>query len=263
MRPIWRHAMIGHTYSPQRTPCLTRRAWRLLSGDPDRYKLHAHHKRKAGPHTTFVLTLSGTVALGWLVYDASTKAQVSSQWVEHTHHVLGVIGDTEDQLTRADAAMRAYAVSGNPTFLAERDAALSALDERIAELARLFAGDAPQRARVDAVRERVQKRVALMGETVKQYESGGLTAIAGMLRPAQQASLAVMDETREIERVEQSHLEQRRQQENARHRRTTTLLAVSALFALLVFVPMYLAFILQSRARAQIERRLYDMADGV
>src|SRR5436853_2842540 len=114
--------MNGHILSQaQHRPYLTRKTWRLLSADPDRYTLHAHHKRKAVPQTIFVLTLVATFALGWMLYDASTKAQLASQYVEYSHRVLGAISNSEDQLMRADAAMRAYVVTGNTSFLAERD----------------------------------------------------------------------------------------------------------------------------------------------
>ena len=256
--------MDGHTYSGRRRPYLTRKAWRLLSADPDRYTLHAHHKRKAVPHTIFILTLIATFALGWMLYDASTKAQLSSQWVEHTHRVLGVIGDTEDQLTRADAAMRAYAITGNSAFLMERDGALATLDERISELARLLADDAPQRSRIEILRSprrQARRDHGRDGEAVRKRGPArrGRDCCARHSRRRRRSWMRRGSSSA----WRGSQLEQRRQQESARHRRTTNLLAASALLALLVFVPMYVAFILQSRARARVERRLYDMADGV
>src|SRR5688572_26994036 len=91
---------------------LIARPWRLLSADNDRYAVHANHRaRKALPHWVFLMTLTAILAMGWSLHEASTEAHESSAGVHDTHEILKGSSAVEEQLSRAESAVRGYVVS--------------------------------------------------------------------------------------------------------------------------------------------------------
>ena len=201
--------------------------------------------------------------MGWALYEASTKAHQSSAWVDHTHEVLGAISEVEDPLSRAESALRGYVVSDNGSFLIERDAALTALNDDVARLTRLVSDNPQQQSRAQLVRELVANRIAIMNETVREHEAAGSGAAGRTLVAAQRANEKIYDVTREMQQVEQDLLQARRQHEDLRYQRTMWLLIAAGALALIILVPSYIAFMLQARARARVERRLFNMADSI
>ncbi|HYC48806.1 MAG TPA: ATP-binding protein [Burkholderiales bacterium] len=201
--------------------------------------------------------------MGWSLYDASTGAREASDAANHTHEVLDTIAAVENHLSRAESALRGYVVSGNTSFIIERDTALFALTDKLQVLKGLVAGTPEQKARTQQLDDLTAKRIALMDQTVKQRDTGALDISAELVRQSQQTSAGIFDVTREIGQVERKALDAAREYENRRYDRTMLLLFGAAALALGLVVPMYVMFMRQTRAREEVERKLYDMADSI
>jgi signal transduction histidine kinase/CheY-like chemotaxis protein len=254
--------MTGITYSLRRILKKPHMPWQGLSADNDRYALHRDHGRNVAPHLVFALTIAATLVLGWALYDSSSKAHESSARVRHSHEVLAEIASLESNLARADLSLRGYILSRNSGFVIERDGALSMADDDAVRLIGYVSDNPQQHARATLLRELVTERIRAMKDTVVNDHIGD-TSRFSTIRAASRASESIHALTRELRDTEDRLLDIRRGEEDLRHGRTMSLLLAASLLALLIVVPGYVVYMMQIRARARIERKLLDMADGV
>ena len=203
--------------------------------------------------------------MGWTLYDAATRANVSSAWVAHTHEVLQSLGNINAELARAESAQRGYLLSASDRFQSERDQALGKLTENVTRVATLTSDNAVQQGRVPKLEEFITERIALMQENARRRQTERIdsTRLRSASGVGQQASARIYDLTSEMEQEERRLLELRRTKELRDNERELLLLFLAVLVSVIVLIPGYIGFVLQTRARERAERKLLDMTDAL
>jgi signal transduction histidine kinase/CheY-like chemotaxis protein/CHASE3 domain sensor protein len=115
------------------------------------------------------LALVALVGVAWNFTQESLKA---SAFVSHTHAVMSVIGEAEAQLFRAEAAQRAFLVGLDPKLVAQREAAVAALDQSVGEIGRLTVDNAVQQRRVEGLKKLLDQRVETFRQTQAALQGG-------------------------------------------------------------------------------------------
>ena len=147
--------------------------------------------------------------MGWILYDAATRATVSSAWVAHTHEILQSLGNINAELARAESAQRGYLLSASDRYLSERDQALGKLTENVTRVATLTSDNAVQQGRVPKLEEFITERIALMQENARRRQTEGIdsTRLRSASGVGQQASARIYGLTSEMEQEERRLLD--------------------------------------------------------
>ena len=75
-------------------------------------------------HIGFALAMLTMLVMGGTLYVVSHNQFESSRWVDHSQEVLRAVTAIDGSVSAAESAQRGYLLSGNATFLAERDHAM-------------------------------------------------------------------------------------------------------------------------------------------
>ncbi|APV49907.1 hypothetical protein BWI17_09555 [Betaproteobacteria bacterium GR16-43] len=216
-------------------------------------------------HLSFWLATVAMAVMGWTLYVATGNESESSLRVAAAQDLRQDVTEIREASVRAEAANRDYLLSGNTASLGERDRALEEVGTGVARLKTLTADNPDQQARVAAIEEHLTRRAAALRETVRLRRTTGLSqdqlrqdAQAGQASGAKLVQLAT-----EVRRAEGRLLRQHRAASGERHDIELAVLIAGVVFGLLVLIPGYLAFVLQSRSRRQTEDRLRIMADSL
>ncbi|MGZ5232423.1 MAG: ATP-binding protein [Burkholderiales bacterium] len=196
------------------------------------------------------------------MYDAVVSARTASAWVSHSYEVLREIGAVQEHLSRAESSQRGYLVTRSDSFLLERDQALTSLSTAVLHLESLISDDPMESERARVLDDLISSCIATMKQAQGKRATGRSMAQADPFLAAKQASSKIYSITEEMELEEIRLLAIRRSEEELRHARTLWLLIAAGLLAVLVLVPAYAGFIVQSRARKRLEQSLLDIAEN-
>jgi diguanylate cyclase (GGDEF)-like protein len=130
--------------------------------------------RMAALFAALVLILSLVAAQ---VYRIVGELVDESGWVSHTHRVKEQIVATVAVLRNAEAALRAYVVTGDATRLGKYYAALPELDAELEALRSIVADNPTQVEAADRLAAVLGAREETMRRTVETYAKGGLEAL--------------------------------------------------------------------------------------
>ncbi|CCD94180.1 putative sensor histidine kinase with a CHASE3 and a response regulator receiver domain; signal peptide [Bradyrhizobium sp. ORS 375] len=145
------------------------------------------------------------LAIGAASTALDIKARSDTTWVEHTLQVLETSSELRVLLRQAEAASRGFALSGADRFVTEFEDSRSRIPAAWADLVQLVQDNPAQSARLRAIDEDVQRRVALAGELIRRNaanDRAGLQALmASAAGPATMATInGVLDSFTEEER---------------------------------------------------------------
>ncbi|CCD99385.1 CHASE3 domain-containing protein [Bradyrhizobium sp. STM 3809] len=128
------------------------------------------------------LGLGTLLAIGAASTALDIKARNDTALVEHTLKVLETSSELRVLLRQAEAAARGFALSGAEKFVAEFQDASGQVPSTWAALTALVEDNPAQTARLQAIDEDVQRRIALAGELIRRHAAGdraGLQSLAG------------------------------------------------------------------------------------
>jgi diguanylate cyclase (GGDEF)-like protein len=111
------------------------------------------------------------------VYRAAGEFVGEYRWVVHTYQVKESISSTVAALRGTEAAVRAYALNGTESRLAEYYATLPAVSEHSKRLRELVADNPAQSEVADALERLLVARKASMAQILDVYRNGGLAAV--------------------------------------------------------------------------------------
>src|SRR6266705_552517 len=194
----------------------------------------------------FASALVVVTTLSLTVFETARRALASSRLVAHAHEVLQVMNGVEGALVTAQSAVRGFVITGDEVYLRDRDNALSSLESRVQRLRDLTAGNDSQRRRWQALRDRLDERMALLDRLVVIRQTEGAGAARRFLRsvyppppPAKTGRIRAV--TGEMVREEELQLAGRmREEELASTFAVASGIVLTALFALM-FTLGYLA----------------------
>ncbi len=216
-------------------------------------------------HVAFATATVCMLMCGWTLYGAIEQAAQATKWVSHTLEVMQAIHVVDAQMGRAESAQRGYLLSHVQTFLDERDAALATKGTAIAALEQLTIDNEAQGRRITLLKNLIEQRVKLMYENARRLETDGVDSVRDRIAAGEGrvVSDAVYALTNDMQQDEMRLLEARRVTERRSYRATQTALLAGVLVSMLVLIPAYLGFLMQSRARQHAERKALDLAESL
>lgn len=192
------------------------------------------------------------------VYRTVGELEHANAWVNHTYQTRERIVNTVGALRAAEAAQRAYVISGDASRLAEAYATIPRLDEHMAALQRMVADNPAQSGHAVALETLLGQRKELMAQTLAVFQEHGLQAARADPRSAlaREQDAKVDDLAARMVAMEDDLLAQRQRSSDAKVAlsRGLTLAAITMCFCVLAFA---LSLILrEQRQRLSSERRV-------
>ena len=207
---------------------------------------------KALAHSSFWLATLVMAVMGWTLYVAGVREAESARQVNHTQDVRVQVAKISDLARRAEEAQRGYLFSGGQDFLGEREQAFKGMGEALTAVRQLTAESRSQQLRVSQLEKLIDMRVARM-----QFDGHMRRAVSD------EANAKIRELITELRREELRLQKEYRDAAEDRHAVESRALISGVVFGLIVLVPGYLGFVLQSRARRQTEDMLRVMADSL
>ena len=185
--------------------------------------------------------------------------------VIHTQLVLRAIAEVEETLSRAETAQRGFLMTGVKTYIAEREQAYDKVRNRLQQISTLTTDNRQQQARIATVFSLVGQRTEGMRENQRIRERDGFEGVLPRLLEgeSQRASARITDETNLLRQEEMRLLDSRQQTAAERRARTLSVLNITVVVMLLVLIPGYVGFAMQSRARRRSERNIRLMVNSL
>jgi signal transduction histidine kinase/CHASE3 domain sensor protein/HPt (histidine-containing phosphotransfer) domain-containing protein/ActR/RegA family two-component response regulator len=216
-------------------------------------------------HASFWLATLVIVIMGWTLYVASTNEAESARRVSHSQNVRQRLVGIEALIERAESLQRGYLLSVVEVFPVERNQAFARLEKAITKVRDLTLGNTQQQQRLGALEQLILARQTAMREDERlrragEMEISNINAAAARGDAARKQMLAL---TKAMKREELSLLRGHRAAATHRHDTELRVLIAAAVFGLIVLIPGYLGFVLQTRSREQTELRLKVMADSL
>ncbi|MFB2773020.1 PAS domain S-box protein [Pelatocladus sp. BLCC-F211] len=205
----------------------------------------------------FAIASAIIVANAVISYWHIVKLIKNEQWVQHTHQVLTQLEDTLSTLENAETGQRGYLITGDISYLESYFVADQEIENKINQLKELTADNPRQQQRISVLQQKIPERLQHLEQGILLRRQKGFV-------PAQQLVMSgkgkrVMDEIRQIvqemEKTENSLLQQRSQQSQASSQQTITTFSFAAIlnFALIVALYMFLRRYLNQRLLAEKE----------
>jgi len=216
-------------------------------------------------HLSFIVAAIVLLISGWTVYSAATRARQAGESVEHTQHVLKMIGEAGQSYALAESAQRGFLLSGAGAFLQDRQSALGQLNAAASRLAVLTADNPQQHGRSQLLQAIAaeQIRISLLAERRRMQD--GFTGPPG--RSSTEAGRVLHDRfyslSAEMEQAEMSLLAQRQSDQKAKEREAVAVLAATLALAILLLAPAYGAVVYQSGRRRRLERQMHDLVESL
>jgi CHASE3 domain sensor protein len=116
------------------------------------------------------LPMVALVAMTWLVHQAGGQFNNSFNWVLQNYKILDKFEQTQAHIVDAEANQRGYLLSGRKEYLEPYQAAMTSIDDDIAQLKRLTANDPAQQPNIIAIEQLVQND--LVFDPTKAFASG-------------------------------------------------------------------------------------------
>jgi PAS domain S-box-containing protein len=176
------------------------------------------------------------------------------RWVTHTQEVRSAVGDLESIISHAARARMSYLVTGNDSDLAEYQAAISQLTDRMHRLQALTSDNPVQVRNCGQLESIIKTRIRAWEDSVAQKQQGKPVDPSGMMQLNlslnRQSDAAITQIRQEEDRL----LADRRQAAHRRFLLASGMVVASFAFALLLLSLSYRLLNRELRAREEAER---------
>ncbi|MBP6701987.1 MAG: response regulator [Vicinamibacteria bacterium] len=207
---------------------------------------------KALAHSSFWLATLVMAVMGWTLYVAGVREAEFAEQVGHTQDVRAQVSKVSELARRAEEAQRGYLLSGSLGFVSQREEAFQGISEALAEVRKLTLFSRSQQLRVSQLEKLIAMRVARIPFDARMRRAVG-----------DEANAKIRELINELRREELRLQREYRDAAEDRHALENRALVSGVGFGLIVLVPGYLAFVVQTRARRQTENMLRVMADSL
>lgn len=168
-----------------------------------------------------------------------------SQWVSHTHEVLELLQRISFQITQAEASVRGFVITANPTFESQYLRDRSGVAPLLSELRMMTSDNPAEQAELSQLETLVRERFAVLDNGIETRKISGLQAVLalsknnrGLILSAQIASLIG-----EMRDKENQLLIERNQRERKSSRRAFLVVLFAVMLAMIaVLASVFLAF---------------------
>jgi signal transduction histidine kinase len=202
-------------------------------------------------HIGFWVAAVIIVAMGTALYESMIKSDEASRWVTHTHEVLETINGIKADVSHAESAQRGYLISGEDAQLREYEQTSAEIYEKLTHLKKLTADNPIPQRMSSQLAETISERIMILSETARVRRIDGFEAARDRLirEDLTESRRRFFESTAQMEREESRLLKEREVVEQARSRTTLLILVIAFSTGLIVLVPAYIGFAVQSRAR--------------
>jgi len=206
----------------------------------------------------FVLTAVILGGAGVLLYRVAMQFRENRESVAHAREVLETLRGLSTSLEDAQTAVRVYVLTGDSSYLAPYDYALSSQQPSLERLRLLIADDPGQQVRLAELQPHVEGGLRTLQHLVELRRDHGLEAVLLQVTPDANR--------REVEKIrstistmrdgENRLLEQRRQKYDASVRRTSELFAAGIVIQCLLLLLVCGIFLRDASFRARTAREM-------
>ena len=206
---------------------------------------------------TFLLGALLITTMGVVLYSATSAARDASLSARHAQDIVTTLDEISEQAIRSESNQRGFLLTGTEAFVAARRNDQVKLKRAIGELGRLVAADPRQLREVEKLVGLVRSRDERFLESEALRRSAGVEAAASRLGAQGRGRAAGIDALTDALREEAvSLLERRRVEEEAQQSFAITVLILASAISVVVLLPAYFGFAVQSRARDRSEKKL-------
>ncbi len=205
------------------------------------------------------------VVMGWTLYGATLGTREASLRVDRTLQAIEDVSRINEAVSRADAALRGYFITGDDFYLVGRDRAMAGALLSADNLARRFTDEPAQRARAADLKAMLADRTALNTELEKTRQAGGIDALRERMSTGarQSPSAKIHDLTETMRQHELRALDARRAEQRELFQRAIQILVAGGFILVAVMIPGYVAFIREAGGRHRAEQQVADIAENL
>ncbi|WP_438750260.1 response regulator [Pararhizobium sp. O133] len=137
-------------------------------------------KRKLGLDPVVAFSLAGAIAFfvlsGTLAYFNLHSLRENNEKVIHSHEVIVALNELLSSTQDAETGQRGYLLANNARYLDPYHAALTAIPQKLIEIAELTKDNPAQQRRIPTLRAHVEAKLAELKETIELRRSQGVEA---------------------------------------------------------------------------------------
>lgn len=111
-----------------------------------------------------------------LTFSNTRQLHAHNGWVVHTYEVINGLTNVLSTMKDAETGQRGYLLTGDPLYLEPYDVAVRSIKSQIARLEDLASDNPRHQARFPLVRERVERKLALLARNIEIRRRQGLEA---------------------------------------------------------------------------------------
>ncbi|MBG0831888.1 response regulator [Planomonospora sp. ID67723] len=184
----------------------------------------------------YVIAFLALAVIGLSSYARIGSLQEDLRWVEHTNRVLGRIGAVGELVKDAERGQRGYIITGQDRYLEPYRQAVGQIDDELAALQRMTAGNPRRQETLGLLRQATQAKLDTATEMIRLRREEGFEAAqaAVMTGRGQQAMARFQTLLNQIRQEEARLLEQRERAGDASAADTRTLILWGSLCSALL-----------------------------
>ena len=179
-----------------------------------------------------------------------------SKWVTHTHVVLELLQRVSFRLSQAEAAVRGYVITGQPTFESQYNETRKQIPSLLSELRLQTLDDPVEQRNLASLQDLIEKRFATMDEGLRVRKSSGLQAVLALRNtsPGMQLSLEISSLTNEMRDGENRLLADRNLRAQASARRAFLVVLTALILAMVAVIASVVLAFRDLTRRREVER---------
>jgi methyl-accepting chemotaxis protein len=129
----------------------------------------------------FFIALATTFTVSLVAFNTGEGLLQTADWVTHTHKVLSSLARSSALVSDAEAEVRAFALTGEQSFLEEHPQVSAELRDQVATLVELTKDNPVQQARFGQIGSLVEQRLRQMAQTVEARKQHGIEGAAAVV----------------------------------------------------------------------------------
>lgn len=145
-----------------------------------------------------------TAAIVVIAYLTTQQLIINAQWRSHTYQVRADLATMLAELTNAETGQRGYVITGDPSYLAPYESALTAIPRTLNELRQLTADNADQQRRLASIEPLIAAKLAELKQTIDLRRAQGFDAALQVVtrnegKSAMDQIRAILNEANDVE----------------------------------------------------------------
>jgi len=214
--------------------------------------------QRAKARTLFILAIALLGFCGFATYLSFSYFRASERWVNHTQEIRAVLGDLEATINDASRLRMSYLMSGDDSILAEYQAKVAKVHDRMQTLRVLTSDHPAQREAGDRLETITNARLGAWEDSIGQKQQGQSLDLPVLLRQNLGTGSEGAAAAQAIRVEETRLLGQRTKAAQQRFLLATTVVISSFFLALMLLYLYYRLLSAELRAREETEQTVRD-----